>query len=310
MQECYWTDSNVVLGYVNNDAKRFHTFVANRIQRIKSSTNPEQWRHVSSENNLADCASRGLTAVQLKESNWLKGPNFLWQPSLPPEEQMVGEVEVTDPELRKTHVHTVRTTEVHSMVNHFIKFSDWSRAVRAVARLQRFVREFKGLQSRTNEATSLEERREADIFIIKLVQEEAFAEGIYRLKSQKVPTLNRCNKLHQLNPFLDKRNVLRVGGRLSQSALHHDIKHPAILLKKSHLSRLLVKYHHERVHYHGRGMTMNELRANGIWILGCGNVVSSHIYKCVQCRRYRSSTNGGSSRRENRVIPSLYLLWY
>lgn len=56
--------------------KRFHTFVGNRIQRIRSSTNPEQWRHVRSENNQA---SRGLNAAQLKESNWLKGPDFLWQ---------------------------------------------------------------------------------------------------------------------------------------------------------------------------------------------------------------------------------------
>ncbi|XP_032364376.1 uncharacterized protein LOC116678740, partial [Etheostoma spectabile] len=209
LQECYWTDSKVVLGYVNNDAKRFHTFVANRIQRIKSSTNPEQWRHVSSENNPADSASRGLSAVQLKESNWLKGPNFLWQPSLPRERQMVGEVEATDPELRKTHVHTVRTEEVKSIANHFNKFSDWSRAVRAVARLQRFVREFKGLQSRTNEATSLEERKEAEIFIIRLVQEENFAKDLHKIKSQKVSTLNKRNKLHQLNAFLDRKNVLR-----------------------------------------------------------------------------------------------------
>jgi len=35
---------------------------------------------------------------------------------------------------------------------------------------------------------------------------------------------------------------------------------------------------------------MNELRANGIWIIGCGNVVSSHIYRCVTCRRYRRTT--------------------
>lgn len=32
---------------------------------------------------------------------------------------------------------------------------------------------------------------------------------------------------------------------------------------------------------------MNELHASGICILGCGSVVSSHIYKCVKCRRYR-----------------------
>ncbi len=250
----------------------------------------KQWRHVNSENNPADHASRGLSVAQLKDSNWLKGPDFLWQRDFPHEEETVGEIEITDPELRKSHVHTIKTKEVNVMVNRLTKFSDWSRVVRAVARLKRFVREFKGVQPRTNEATSLEERKEAEIIVIKLVQEEAFAEDIQRFKLQKDDTLNKRNKLRQLNAFLDKEGVLRVGGRLSQSSLHHDIKHPAILPKKSHLSDLIVKHYHERVYHQGRGMTMNELRANGIWILGCGSVVSSHIYKCVKCRRYRRTT--------------------
>lgn len=290
LQEYYWTDSMVVLGYVNNDAKRFHMFVANRIQRIKSSTYPEQWRHVSSENNPADHASRGLSAIQLKESNWLKGPDFLWQRNLPHKEETVGEIERTDPELRKAHVCTVKTKEVNSMVNRFTKFSDWSRAVRAVARLKRCIREFKTVQPRTNDATSLEERKEAEIAIIKLVQKDAFAEDIQRIKLQKEGTLNKHNSLRKLNAFLDKNGVLRVGGRLSKSSLHHDVKHPVILPKKSHVSALLVKHHHERVHHQGRGITMNELRANGVWILRSGNMVSSHIYKCVKCRRYRRAT--------------------
>ncbi|XP_062248605.1 uncharacterized protein LOC133957162 [Platichthys flesus] len=289
LQEYYWTDSQVVLGYVNNDAKRFHTFVANRIQRIRSSTSPEQWRHVRSESNPADHASRGLSAVQLKESNWLKGPNFLWQ-QIPPCEEEKVEVETTDPELRKAYAHAAKTEEANAMANRFTKFSDWNRAVRAIARLKRYVREFKGLQPRTNETTNLEERREAEVFIIKLTQEEAFAGDIQRIRFQKGDIRSKHNKLHRLNAFLDKNNVLRVGGRLSKSALHHDIKHPAILPRKSHVSALLIKHYHERVFHQGRGMTMNELRANGIWVLGCGNVVSSHIYKCVKCRRYRRST--------------------
>ena len=60
LQEHFWTDSKVVLGYVNNDAKRFHVFVANRIERIKSLTDPHQWHYVPSESNPADHASRGL----------------------------------------------------------------------------------------------------------------------------------------------------------------------------------------------------------------------------------------------------------
>jgi hypothetical protein len=38
----YWTDSKAVLGYVNNDARRFHTFVANRIQVIKQYSKSEE----------------------------------------------------------------------------------------------------------------------------------------------------------------------------------------------------------------------------------------------------------------------------
>jgi len=236
LQEYYWTDSKVVLGYVNNDAKRFHTFVANRIQRIRSNTNPEQWRHVSSENNPADCASRGLSGVQLKESNWLRGPDFLWQQHLPPQEEMVGAIETTDPELHKSYVQAVKTKEERSVVNRLTKFSE---AVKAVARLKRFIREFKGFQPRTNEATNLEERREAEIFIIRLVQEEAFAENIQKLKLQKEYPLSNHNKLHQLNAFLGENNILRVGGRLSKAALHHDVTPPAILPKKSPVSSII-----------------------------------------------------------------------
>ena len=47
-QEFYWTDSQVVLGYINNDAKRFHIFVANRVQKIRELTDPLQWRYVVS----------------------------------------------------------------------------------------------------------------------------------------------------------------------------------------------------------------------------------------------------------------------
>lgn len=42
LDEYFWTDSKVVLGYINNDAKRFHVFVANRVQRIKQSTGAKQ----------------------------------------------------------------------------------------------------------------------------------------------------------------------------------------------------------------------------------------------------------------------------
>lgn len=76
--EIFWTDSKVVLGYVNNDAHRFHVFVANRVQRIHLGSEPHQWKYVPTEENPADRVSRGLSVKEMSASNWFTGPNFLW----------------------------------------------------------------------------------------------------------------------------------------------------------------------------------------------------------------------------------------
>ncbi|XP_042221474.1 uncharacterized protein LOC121865973 [Homarus americanus] len=64
----FWTDSMIVLKYIGNTGKRFHTFVANRMSAIREVTDMRQWRHVSSEQNPADHATRGVTASQMLEN--------------------------------------------------------------------------------------------------------------------------------------------------------------------------------------------------------------------------------------------------
>lgn len=39
----FYTDSKVVLGYIYNETRRFYVYVSNRVQRIRRSTQPEQW---------------------------------------------------------------------------------------------------------------------------------------------------------------------------------------------------------------------------------------------------------------------------
>jgi len=53
--EVFYTDSRVVLGYIANDVKRFHIFVANQVQTIQE----KWWRYVDTNSNPADDASRG-----------------------------------------------------------------------------------------------------------------------------------------------------------------------------------------------------------------------------------------------------------
>lgn len=74
------------------------------------------------------------------------------------------------------------------------------------------------------------------------------------------------------------------------SSLHPNVKHPAILPKESHLSALLIKYHHEKVQHQSWGMTVNELLANRVWIVGCSKAASSYIHKCTTYRKFRQNT--------------------
>jgi len=71
----------IVLKYINNETKRFRTFVANRISFVRDATDVSQWRYVSTKENSADEASSELTANRfLSCKRWTKGPEFLCQP--------------------------------------------------------------------------------------------------------------------------------------------------------------------------------------------------------------------------------------
>lgn len=201
----------------------------------------------------------------------------------------MGEIRENDPELRKASVYTINAKEEQTIFSRFEKFSKWSRLIRALAILRRKVKEHKGDIQRTKEST-LEERKQTELFVIKIVQEKAFAEEIKSLKSNKTVSKTTNHKLYKLSPFLDEEGILRVGGCLGQAVLHPHVKHPAIRPKDSHISTLLIRHFHSKVQHQGRGMTMNELRANGWWILGSSRAVSSYIFKCVRCRKYRRKT--------------------
>ena len=57
----FWTDSTSVLCNINNEERRFQTFVANRVAMIHDRSHPRQWHYIESKENPADDVSRGVT---------------------------------------------------------------------------------------------------------------------------------------------------------------------------------------------------------------------------------------------------------
>ena len=122
--------------------------------------------------------------------------------------------------------------------------------------------------------------------IFLLVQAESFANEIKQLKSEKKMVPESIN-ISQLDPFLDNRGILRVGGRLRKSNLTGEENHPVILPKKCAVSNMIIQWSHHSIAHGARGMTLNHLRQRGIWIVNA-NVISRHlIHNCIICRKLR-----------------------
>ena len=73
----FWTDSTIVLQYIENTDRRFQTFVENRVSKIHRRSDAIQWRHIGTDSNPADDVSRCMNVKELFGSvRWVSGPEF------------------------------------------------------------------------------------------------------------------------------------------------------------------------------------------------------------------------------------------
>ncbi|XP_076300582.1 uncharacterized protein LOC143218899 [Lasioglossum baleicum] len=94
-----------------------------------------------------------------------------------------------------------------------------------------------------------------------------FAAEISMLSEGK--SVNKHSPLLPLNPFIDTEGILRVGGRLQNSFLAWDTKHP-IVLPKHIVSDLIITYTHRISLHGGTQITIHTVRQR-FWILGIRN---------------------------------------
>nr|XP_027230539.1 uncharacterized protein LOC113822194 [Penaeus vannamei] len=206
----YWVDSQIVLWYLNSSDKRFQTYVANRVGKILDHTEVSQWRYVPSEENPGDDASRGMSASDLLRNDRWVGPNFLqceehkW-----PVQPLFRCSELEEfLELKASPV----VCSIKSNADHTCKllnyYSSWFKMKKAVAwyiRLKHFLKRKPRLGPIT-----VKEFKEAERNIILYVQKTLPKEPL---------------QLKKLNPIKGDDDLLRVGGRLTNSQLEEDAKH-------------------------------------------------------------------------------------
>ena len=276
--EYFWCDSQIVLSYINNDARRFHVFVGNRVQFIREHSVVSQWHYVSTLHNPADHASRGSNVVDLLASNWFTGPDFLWSCNMIVDLPVEPELLLGDPEVKSQVLH-IQSEDSDGLLRSLEKYSDWEFVIRIVARIVRLARR-KSMVS----PLTVEEIDHASLRVIMLVQEVAFKAEMLAVRQNR--DLPSTSKLCSLNPCIVD-GALRVGGRLKNASLPLGLKQPLLLPRNEHITRLIVAYCHEQIHHQGKGQTLNQIRSQGYWIVGGSKMVADLIRRCVHCRKLR-----------------------
>ncbi|KAL7843912.1 hypothetical protein SRHO_G00224510 [Serrasalmus rhombeus] len=253
----FWTDSTTVLKYETNDTRRFHTFVANRVNTIRGISDVFQWKHIPGKMNPADYASRGLNAEEFLRNNiWINGPKFLADlPKHWPNQPVELAVSSDDSELKRKvfEVHATVAGQFDATSTLLNYFSTWSKLRTAVAwilklksLLAQHVLKSKGAL-KTSKAgpmsLSVQDIEEAEEAIVKFCKSQGFPQEMASLHNGK--SVDRKSSIFKLDPVLD-RGILRVGGRLSKIAMPEEQKHPAILPKGHHASKLLLCHIHQQ----------------------------------------------------------------
>ena len=277
----YWTDSTIVLQYISNTEARYHTFVANRVAEIQDATRPEAWRHVPTQDNPADDASRGLSAQELARSRWMHGPEFLRLAleKLPPLD--AGDPEVKKPVVASFTVHA--PVEEHPVEKLVASYSNWSRLLRALACFTMAADVCRKKIPPTTELRA-EHVQKAEEALVVHVQARHYGQEIGALA--KGGKLDSSSSLAQLRPVM-KEGVLVVPGRLSNARLPEEAKAPAVLPSQHPAVESLVRHVHEKTAHSGQEYVLAELR-RCYWVVGGSSLVKRVLAGCLQCKKRKA----------------------
>lgn len=274
----YWTDSSTVLHWIRSTrATRLPEFVANRVSHILDHSKPEQWMHVPGLLNPADDGSRGLkSSCLLGPHRWLDGPAFLLGPlELWPDQNAWptsdGSFPMNDEGLSVNVTVADEKSEVEALIENASSLEDLKSAVVNLRDKEKH-----------GPLQSVQDLKMAMSECVRSAQASHFGDEIRCLMSSR--GISKKSFIRSLNPYLDEKGLLRVGGRLEHADLAPETKHPLIIPHQHRLAKLIIVSAHEAVRHGGKVRTLCESRAK-FWITRGLATVKKCIRECLVCRK-------------------------
>ncbi|CAH0721748.1 unnamed protein product, partial [Brenthis ino] len=118
-----WTDSTIVLGWLQMLPSKLQPFVRNRVAEVLDKAGSCNWQHVPTDKNPADLISRGVDISTLQGSDlWWHGPDFLNKDPFNYPSKLKFLNFDTLPGTRAHVALSIKTENIHSKDSTFINF--------------------------------------------------------------------------------------------------------------------------------------------------------------------------------------------
>ncbi|KAK6031838.1 Pao retrotransposon peptidase, partial [Ostertagia ostertagi] len=260
-----YSDSQVALHWVQSQTKN-GPFVDNRCKEIRQKIQSWSQEHtilsylhyIPSDNNPADCATKGLTKDQMHLHRWWSGPSFLqddqskW-PSLLEFSWHPKDDQIPDQDT----LHTILSTSTPSItssepcsLNLLTKFSSLNSLRHVTALVLKFLKcyIYDRLPDDTKDTLTTSAPELAKITSTKPIslpqaQDIKMAEQLLLKLTQRSLTKEHHRKWNHLALYKDENGVIRCRGRIQSEHLTRDARDPILLLPDQPLTGLIIRRH-------------------------------------------------------------------
>ena len=141
-------------------------------------------------------------------------------------------------------------------------------------------------------------------FLVRSEQRRYYPNVVQYFSAPEKARKDLPNLVAQLNIFMDKDGLLRVGSKMNRSRFY-DRYFPIFLPRESKLTELIILQTHSGLKHSGVYSVLTELRRQ-YWISKCFSTVKKILKCCIHCRRFNNRTLklNQNAYRDFRLTPS------
>lgn len=287
----FWTDSMNVLYWINTPANQLKTFVSNRVGQIQSHSNKNQWRHVPTDQNPADIATRDISISELSDSLlWWKGPDFLrkneadWPAEFvapEPNEEAKGEIK----KLFSDEIHTV--FHVSNGANNLDKLDPERFSVGKIFdgydKLLKIIMLCISWFHQKNPLSQKELHKRSLNYLVKKNQNN---DPNFVIVIDQISNKEPISVFRNYSPFIDEYGIIRSHSRLALvDHLTYEMRFPILLTKDSELSELIVRSYHRKFGHTVSVETVKVKLRQDFIIIGLDSLLRRIKRSCSECIR-------------------------